>query len=76
MSIPEKIVINEKWWVPEEVWLGDQCRIAELESTIQAMTETAAEQSRVHVEMHDTIIALNETNSQLAHRLWCIENPE
>lgn len=50
--------------------------IENLRATIKAMTETAAEQSRVHVEMHETIIALNETNSQLAHRLWCLENPE
>lgn len=51
-------------------------RIAELQSTIERMAETAAEQSRVHVEMHNTIIALNETNSQLAGQLWRLENPE
>lgn len=58
-------------------------RIAELEGTIRCMTETAAESSRVHVELHNrntelsqALEALNEENSQLAHRLWCIENPE
>lgn len=27
-------------------------------------------------ELIQTIEALNETNSQLAHQLWCLENPE
>lgn len=36
MSIPEKIVVNEKWWVPEEVWLGDQLHIEELERLVIA----------------------------------------
>ena len=40
-------------------------RLAELESTIQAMTETAAEQSRVHVEMHNRIVELEAGMNRL-----------
>ena len=47
-----------------------------LRATIQAMTETAAEQSRVHAEMHNTIQALNEENANLARLLRRCENPD
>jgi len=44
-------------------------RVAELENDYQVMTDARG-------ELLETINALNEENSQLAHRLWCIENPE
>ena len=36
---------------------------------IQALTEERD-------NLLETVNALNETNSQLAHQLWCLENPE
>lgn len=35
-------------------------RVAKLEGTVQAMTETAAEQSRVHAEMHGDLVVQDE----------------
>ncbi len=36
------------------------CAFDSYESTIKAMTETAAEQSRVHVEMHGDLVVQDE----------------
>ncbi|MDD1679406.1 MAG: hypothetical protein LUO93_09540 [Methanomicrobiales archaeon] len=45
-----------------------EARVAELEHDYAVMTGARD-------ELLETINALNEENSQLAHRLWCLENP-
>ena len=44
------------------------CAFDSYEGTIKAMTETATEQSRVHVEMHNRIVELERTPIKC---IWC-----
>ena len=48
--------------------LGRQ-RLQEVTDYINALTDERD-------ALLETVLALNETNSQLAHQLWCLENPE
>ena len=52
----EKTVINEKWWVPEEVWLGEQAandtlraRVAELEAMLPSALKAKLESAEARV---------------------------
>lgn len=44
----------------DEMLATKSSRVSELESTVHAMAETAAEQSRVHVEMHGDLVVQDE----------------
>ena len=49
---------------------------AEAYGIVDAALARAAEMEAERNTLVETINAMNEVNTQLSHRLWCLENPE